>query len=357
MHECDLVALGATEIASLLEGKENEILEVVKKAYQLHACGDSSLPHSCFLRFPENPGSRIIALPAYLGGDINSAGIKWIASFPGNLDKGIDRASALLILNSPQTGRPTAVLEGSIISAKRTAASAALAARLLDRIRSPVAGIVGCGPINFETIRFLLCACPYLRSFILFDHKWERAHDFKLRCDSFFKDLNLDVQIVSDSDQVFRQAKIISLATTAVSPHVKDIGVCVTGATILHISLRDLSPEIVLASDNIVDDIDHVCRERTSVDLAEQLVGHRNFIRGTLADLLEGRIGERDRGEATIFSPFGLGILDIALGDYVLRCAKERGNVPLIRSFMPQSWKAGRSLEPAGDLNCTPTDL
>jgi ornithine cyclodeaminase/alanine dehydrogenase-like protein (mu-crystallin family) len=83
MHEDDVIVIAGDEVRSLLAGQELAIVEQVKKAYEVHALGDSSLPHSTFLRFPENERDRIIALPAYLGGGFGIAGIKWVASFPG----------------------------------------------------------------------------------------------------------------------------------------------------------------------------------------------------------------------------------------------------------------------------------
>jgi len=65
----------------------------------------------------------------------------------------MNRASVVIILNSPQTGRPEAIIEGSIISAKRTAASAALAAQQVHGSGSKTyLGLIATGPINFEVI-------------------------------------------------------------------------------------------------------------------------------------------------------------------------------------------------------------
>jgi N-[(2S)-2-amino-2-carboxyethyl]-L-glutamate dehydrogenase len=79
----DIILLKGDLMVSLFQGRELEILQAIKSAYQIHAQGDSSLPHSNFLRFPNNEKDRIIALPAYLGGDADIAGLKWIASFRG----------------------------------------------------------------------------------------------------------------------------------------------------------------------------------------------------------------------------------------------------------------------------------
>src|ERR671933_983712 len=123
------------QVQSALHGREKEIVELVEATYRLHGAGDSVNPPSYFLRFPDRPSSRIITLPASLGGDVRVDGLKWISSFPENVAAGIPRASAVLILNDHDTGYPFACLESSIISATRTAALAASAADWLSRGR------------------------------------------------------------------------------------------------------------------------------------------------------------------------------------------------------------------------------
>ncbi|WP_447035938.1 hypothetical protein [Streptomyces sp. DSM 118878] len=97
----------------------------------------------------------------------------------------------------------------------------------------------------------------------------------------------------------------------------------------LHISLRDLLPESLLDAHNIVDDADHAVRERTSLALAVQAAGHRDFIDPEIGRLLldEGSGGAftPERGRTIVYGPFGLGVLDIALADAVLAAARTQG--------------------------------
>lgn len=333
----DILILSGNDVITTLAGRELEVMRAVQRAYEVHAQVHTSLPHSTFLRFPEDPANRIIALPAFLGDEFQTAGIKWIASFPGNRDAGLDRASAILILNSALTGRPQAMLEGSIISAKRTAASAALAARYLHDVEDDRRlGLIGCGPINLEIARFLLADRPNARSFLLFDVQPERARQFKAKLEELSD--NIDVAIAEGVDDVLGGCPLLSFATTAIEPHINDLSLCHSGATILHISLRDLAPKAILSCENIVDDVSHVLRAQTSVHLTELQVGNQNFIGGTLADVMAGKVARSNAKAKVVFSPFGLGILDLAVGKLVCDVAKQERRGQTISSFLPDSW-------------------
>lgn len=333
MTERDLLVLGSDEVGDLLAGREAEVIDAVAEAYTLHGRGESSLPHSAFLRFPGNGRDRIIALPAYLGGGFDMAGVKWIASFPGNAGHGLPRASAVMILNSCETGRPTALLEASSISAWRTAASAALAA---SRLATPGAeiGLVGTGPINFEVLRFVRVALPGRDRVVVYDLDPARAEAFASRAAEAWPDLG--IRAAPDVASVLAGSSLVSFATTASEPHVGDLSGCGAGSTILHVSLRDLSVEAILESDNVVDDADHVCRASTSLHLAEQAVGDRRFIRCTLADVLAGTApARRSAGGVTVFSPFGLGVLDLAVARMAFARAVEAGRGIRLPAFLP----------------------
>ena len=110
-------------IKVILADRESAMIELVMDTYRAHAAGDTVNPDSYFLRFPNRPEARIIALPAHLERPPSVSGIKWISSFPSNHDRNLPRASAVLVLNDPETGVPFACLEGAFISATRTAAS------------------------------------------------------------------------------------------------------------------------------------------------------------------------------------------------------------------------------------------
>ncbi|HET7877015.1 MAG TPA: 2,3-diaminopropionate biosynthesis protein SbnB [Methylomirabilota bacterium] len=332
----DVLVLTGGDVLALLEGRDLEVVDAVSEAYEAHAAGLTALPHSVFLTFPDRPSSRIIGLPAYVGGDLDLAGIKWVASFPANVEHGVERASAVIVLNSMDDGRPICVMEGSLVSARRTAASAVLAVRSLhgDAQFGAVA-MLGCGRINFEIARFLHTTRGAGFGILALDADLERAQRFVARCQAALP--GVTAAVASSAVEILR-CPLVSIATTAPAPHIDDLSPCRAGATILHVSLRDIAPEAIVDCDNVVDDRDHVCRAQTSLHLAEQRRGDRSFIRCTLGEVLTGAAPARRSAEGvTVFSPFGLGILDLVVAALVYRTARERGVGLLVAGFRPPS--------------------
>ncbi|MEV4016591.1 2,3-diaminopropionate biosynthesis protein SbnB [Nonomuraea angiospora] len=319
------------EVRGILRGDEAAVLEIVRETYRRHDAGETAVPHSTFLRFPGDPANRIIGLPAYLGGDRPVAGMKWVASFPANLAVGLPRASATIVLNSMRTGRPEAFLEGATISATRTAASAAVAANVLLGRESGVS-LIGCGLINFETLRYVAALAP-VPEVTLFDTSAERAKEFGERVAALLPDAR--VTIASGAGEAVAAHDLLSIATTAIEPHLDLKGVR-PGAVVLHISLRDIVPETILAARNVVDDVDHAVRERTSLHLAELRTGDRAFVHATLGGLLRGTAAIPDGESPLIFSPFGLGALDIAVARHVEEQARRRGLGTHVEGFLPE---------------------
>jgi ornithine cyclodeaminase/alanine dehydrogenase-like protein (mu-crystallin family) len=182
--------------------------------------------------------------------------------------------------------------------------------------------------------RFLTAVWPELRSIYVFDVDAQRAEQFREKC----RLLNVEAEVAPELTIVLREAEVISFATTAGTPHVFSLSDCIPGSTILHISLRDLSPEVILSSDNVVDDVAHVCRAQTSIHLAEQWTGNTDFIRCTLAEVLEGTAPtKKDAKALTVFSPFGLGVLDLAVAQLVMKLASEENRGTLLKNFLPAS--------------------
>lgn len=333
-YDNSLRIISGSDVEKLLVGKEEKIIKLVRSAYVAHQKGRSVLPHSVFLRFPLKPQNRIIGLPSYID---KTAGIKWIASFPNNIKKGLDRASAVIILNDLRTGRPYAILEGSIISAKRTAASATLATTVLlkdDHSMGDIA-LIGCGFINFEIFKFIASQFPSLKSVNVFDLNRKRALLFSNKVKSVS---DVKVKINHTIEACIQSSKIISFATTVSTPHITAKSVLPKDSIILHISLRDIGPGIIKNSINIVDDVEHVNRENTSIHLASKKYGGTDFVTASFGELLLRKKKLSTDHRPIIFSPFGLGILDIELAKFSHEQAIKENAGILIKDFIPPNW-------------------
>ena len=148
------------------------------------------------------------------------------------------------------------------------------------------------------------------------------------------------ITVHDSAEQLIRSSDIVVFATIAGEPHVNDLSWFEHNPLVLHVSLRDLAPEIILASTNFVDDVEHCLKANTSPHLAEQLTGNRDFLEGTLGDLMAERVTVPvDR--PLIFSPFGLGVLDLAVGKHVYDEVTRAGDLHVVEDFFHELKRYG----------------
>jgi ornithine cyclodeaminase len=327
------VVPGST-VRRIIDDNRDRVFDAVEMAYRLHASGDALNPDSYFLRYPDKPSARIIALPAHLGGGVQKSGIKWISSFPENRAGNLARASAVLILNDATTGYPVACIEASLISATRTAASAVLAAeRISPAPFEGTLGVIGTGVIARTTVEWLLFRNWKFDRITLYDVDRREAARFA----RWLHDQHgLPADIQDHLDDAVCGASLVLFATTTLDPYLSDAKLFGHCPTVLHLSLRDICVNVILASQNIVDDVDHCLKANTSLHLSEMATGNRNFVDGNLVDVLDRKLTP-DRDRPRIFSPFGLGVLDLAVGNFVLEAAISSGAAIALPDFFSNS--------------------
>lgn len=325
--------VSGANVSNALRSGLSAIRSIVTEVYRAHGNGRTINPPSYFLNFTDRPGSRIIALPGSIDDEVKVDGLKWISSFPDNIKGGMPRASGVIILNNPETGYPFACLEASIISASRTAASAAVAAEHMVRGRPPVRrlGFVGAGLIARNIFEQIWDLGWDLDEVLVCDLHKEYAQSFAEQVQRYVSDA-VRVCVLDSANDVVRASDIIVFATTSSNPYIDDVSLFDHHPIVLHVSLRDLGTSVIASAFNVVDDIDHVLKANTSVHLLEQASGSRDFIDGTLFDILENRLAvPTDR--TAIFSPFGLGVLDLALANFAFEKSLDAGVLSSVPNF------------------------
>jgi ornithine cyclodeaminase/alanine dehydrogenase len=152
-----------------------EVIEVVEEAFREKAEGK--------VETPPKPGVHpqkdafIHAMPAYMP-RMRVAGVKWVSGFPENPKRGLPYISGLLILNDVETGFPICVMDCTWITAKRTGAATAIAAKYLAREDSKTFGILGCGVQGESNLEALMAVCRNLEEVKAYDVNAENLHRY-----------------------------------------------------------------------------------------------------------------------------------------------------------------------------------
>lgn len=303
-------------IDKIIEKFYPDIIGIVNQTYTYFYEGLCVNPDTYSLRFPEKPDARINALPSYVGGDTKIAGLKWVSSFPGNVGRNNQRASALIVLNSYESGYPVAILDGTKISAARTVASGVLAANKAIPAKSiSKISLYGAGIIHRELISLMLLDGWSINQLIIYDpdHESGKAFiDFCLKQGLKAKaGTSLDEKVPSD---------IVSFATSALDPwYDHDFA---TNQFVLHMSLRDIMPNRLHKTYNVVDHIPHALKANTSLHLLDQ-----SGVNYHIDDFRFFAQKNCEHSKATVVSAFGMGMLDVAVAALILDIAEREGQL------------------------------
>jgi len=152
LSQADVAAVGLTMA---------DVIEALELAFGEKGEGRVEMPPKPGIH-PGASDNFIHAMPAYIPA-LGSAGVKWVSGFPGNQQRGLPYITGLLILNDPQTGLPLSVMDCTWITAMRTGAATAVAARVLARPESSVVGILGCGVQGRSNLEALNVLFPLQR--------------------------------------------------------------------------------------------------------------------------------------------------------------------------------------------------
>ena len=173
------------------------------------------------VEMPPKPGIHprgdafIHAMPAFIPA-LKSAGIKWVSGFPDNPGRGLPYISGLIVLNDVETGLPTAVMDCTWITAKRTGAATAVAARRLARPDSETAGILGCGVQGRSNLEALLKTLA-IRRVTAYDSNGAAAEAFRLEME---RRLGVSVKVVRTAEAAVRGSDVVVTAGPIVkTPH------------------------------------------------------------------------------------------------------------------------------------------
>ncbi|MGE7217432.1 2,3-diaminopropionate biosynthesis protein SbnB [Priestia koreensis] len=295
----------------------NVIEETAKMQYEQKF----SQPIKPYLTFEKSPSDRIIAMPAYLGGEMELSGIKWIASFPGNHSLGLPRAHSVTILNNATTGQPLAVLNTALISGIRTASVSGSMIKLFNskrKLENIVVGISGFGPIgrlHIQMVHELLG--DKVTKFNIYDQ-----HEVSL--DQVPKNITSKVNVVSNWEEAYQNADIFITCTTSSEGYIDKAPK--KGALLLNVSLRDFKPVIMDYCDTIVvDDWEEVCRANTDIQKMHEVRGLRKEQTISLAELLYGNTKQIKNEEIMMFNPMGMAIFDISVANFYYQRAIDKG--------------------------------
>lgn len=217
LNEQDMIKAGVTDMAACVECMDDMFTLLHKGDYRMAGANNDS--HGAMIMFPEESpfptmpkptaDRRFMAMPAYLGGDYCTAGVKWYGSNIANREKALPRSILMFTLNDADTSAPLAYMSANLLSAYRTGAIPGVGAKHLARKDSKVVGIQGPGVMGKTTLAAFMATCPKLDTLKLLGRSQGSIENFLAWVREEYPQLTT-IKLVSDLETLCRDTDVIS---------------------------------------------------------------------------------------------------------------------------------------------------
>ncbi len=306
--------LSRNDVRGLLD--MSAVIEAVEQAFKDWALGKAHMPAKSYLLLSEGD---FRAMPAALPG---AAGMKWVNVHPQNPSRGLPTVMAVLVYNDPATGYPLAVMDATEITAYRTGATAAIAAKYLARKGAHTLGIIGAGRQAYTQL--LAHAQLFeLRAIRVFDRRENATEKFAKSFPNYpVKASSLEETAASDILCTLTPSREPFLKKAWVMPgtHINAIGADAPGK-------EELEPSLLNVATVVVDDLEQASAAgEINVPLRKGLFRIEQ-VYATLGEIIAAKKpGRKDERTITVFDSTGVAIEDIATARLIYEKAQKAGN-------------------------------
>lgn len=221
LSEPDMIKAGVKDMKSCVDVMEDLLITLYKGDYVMGGANHNS--HGCMIMFPDDPqfpgmpknadDRRFMAMPAYLGGSYQMAGMKWYGSNVENKKVGLPRSILMMMLNDKDTGAPLALMSANLVSAYRTGGILGVGAKYLARKDSRVVSIIGPGVMGKTSLAAFVSVCPNLDT-VKIKGRSQRSLDAFTRFIREELPQIKNIEICDSVEEAVKDSDIISFTTT-----------------------------------------------------------------------------------------------------------------------------------------------
>ena len=316
-----MLVLSERDVRTLADMRE--LIPVLEQAHVQYSAGRAVMPVRQVVPVPQIEG-RITSMPAYLDGN-KALGMKVVTYFPRNPARNLPTILATVLVFSPESGKMVAAMDGTYITAVRTACASAIATRILANPDTPILGVLGAG----VQARAHIVALREVREFS--DVKvYDVSHGAAVQLQNTLRaEMGIEVRVVDSAREAVENSDVVVTVTTAREPIVNaewfKTGVHINAIGSHRPELREIDGATLAGATIVVDSREAIMAECGDVLLAiQENAITSESIHAELGEVLAGSKRGRTRAdERTIYKAVGIAIQDVATAEMIYRRAVE----------------------------------